>query len=141
MAFFLDIKPKERWKERTKGFHKCTFRHMSALVCIAESCDAMVFLSSSLVTMSYYFSRYTSLKPSITTSFYPKMPPKAPTDAQEASVIFQRYRTELQNLAQKIGELESEMDEYSCVPSGAPSTFANLIFFSMTAWSSLPFTH
>lgn len=91
--------------------------------------------------MSYYFCRYTSLKPSITTSFYPKMPPKAPTDAQEASVIFQRYRTELQNLAQKIGELESEMDEYSCVPSGAPSTFANLIFFSMTAWSSLPFTH
>lgn len=43
MAFFLDIKPRERWKERTKGFHKCTFRHMSALVCIAESCDAMVF--------------------------------------------------------------------------------------------------
>lgn len=47
------------------------------------------------------------------------MPPKAPTNAQEASIIFQRYRTELQNLAQKIGELESEMDEYSCVPSGA----------------------
>ncbi|ADV19686.1 prefoldin subunit 2 [Cryptococcus gattii E566] len=45
------------------------------------------------------------------------MPPKAPTNAQEASIIFQRYRTELQNLAQKIGELESEMDEYSLVLS------------------------
>lgn len=30
--------------------------------------------------------------------------------------MFQRYRTELQNLAQKIGELESELDEHASVP-------------------------
>lgn len=57
------------------------------------------------------------------------MPPKAPTNAQEASIIFQRYRTELQNLAQKIGELESEMDEYSCVTSGVPSALHRSLFF------------
>lgn len=57
------------------------------------------------------------------------MPPKAPTNAQEASIIFQRYRTELQNLAQKIGELESEMDEYSCVTSGIPSALYQSDFF------------
>lgn len=32
---------------------------------------------------------------------------------QEIQVQFQRYRTELQNLAQKIGELESEMEEHA----------------------------
>ncbi|KAE8541338.1 hypothetical protein D1P53_002697 [Cryptococcus gattii VGV] len=57
------------------------------------------------------------------------MPPKAPTNAQEASIIFQRYRTELQNLAQKIGELESEMDEYSCVTSGVPSALHQSLYF------------
>ncbi|KAK4684768.1 prefoldin subunit 2, partial [Tremellales sp. Uapishka_1] len=36
---------------------------------------------------------------------------------QDVPVIFQRYRTELQALAQKIGELESEMDEHSLVLS------------------------
>jgi prefoldin subunit 2 len=47
------------------------------------------------------------------------MPPKpsAPTKilSQDVPIIFQRYRTELQNLAQKIGELESEMEEHACV--------------------------
>jgi len=32
---------------------------------------------------------------------------------QEVPAAFQRYRTELQNLAQKIGELESEMEEHA----------------------------
>jgi len=32
---------------------------------------------------------------------------------QEVPIVFQRYRTELQNLAQKIGELESEMEEHA----------------------------
>lgn len=50
---FLDIKPRERWKEQTKGFRKCTFCHMAALACIAGTCDAMAFLSTSLVTMRY----------------------------------------------------------------------------------------
>ena len=50
------------------------------------------------------------------------MPPKATTpakpaklSAQEVPAQFQRYRTELQNLAQKIGELESELEEHACV--------------------------
>ncbi|CAD6579245.1 MAG: hypothetical protein TREMPRED_002434 [Tremellales sp. Tagirdzhanova-0007] len=38
-------------------------------------------------------------------------------DSQEVPVIFQRYRTELQNLAQKIGELESELEEHALVLS------------------------
>lgn len=45
-----------------------------------------------------------------------KMPPKAAPQQlspQDVPVVFQRYRTELQNLAQKIGELESEMDEHA----------------------------
>jgi prefoldin subunit 2 len=46
------------------------------------------------------------------------MPPKATTSQpkltpQEVPAVFQRYRTELQNLAQKIGELESEMEEHA----------------------------
>jgi prefoldin subunit 2 len=45
------------------------------------------------------------------------MPPKASTSQKlqpnEVPVVFQRYRTELQNLAQKIGELESEMEEHA----------------------------
>lgn len=50
------------------------------------------------------------------------MPPKAasastttPTklSAQEVPAVFQRYRTELQNLAQKIGEIETEMEEHA----------------------------
>lgn len=53
------------------------------------------------------------------------MPPKASTStaataskpaklsAQEVPAMFQRYRTDLQNLAQKIGELESELDEHT----------------------------
>ena len=52
------------------------------------------------------------------------MPPKASTStattaapaklsAQEVPAVFQRYRTELQNLAQKIGELESELEEHT----------------------------
>lgn len=51
------------------------------------------------------------------------MPPKASSStpvakrtkltAQEVPAVFQRYRTELQNLAQKIGELESEMEEHA----------------------------
>ncbi|ORY23256.1 Prefoldin [Naematelia encephala] len=51
------------------------------------------------------------------------MPPKASTSTparlspQEVPVVFQRYRTELQNLAQKIGELESEMEEHALVLS------------------------
>lgn len=49
------------------------------------------------------------------------MPPKAATppklSPQDVLVVFQRYRTELQNLAQKIGELESEMEEHACVQS------------------------
>ncbi|KAL7420353.1 Cochaperone prefoldin complex subunit [Cryptotrichosporon argae] len=47
------------------------------------------------------------------------MPPKASTPQklgpQEIQILFQRYRTELQNLAQKIGELEGELDEHSLV--------------------------
>ncbi|RSH79910.1 uncharacterized protein EHS24_009578 [Apiotrichum porosum] len=46
------------------------------------------------------------------------MPPKAAPQQlspQDVPVVFQRYRTELQNLAQKIGELESEMDEHALV--------------------------
>lgn len=34
-------------------------------------------------------------------------------DPQQIQVQFQRYRTELQSLAQKIGELESEMEEHA----------------------------
>lgn len=56
------------------------------------------------------------------------MPPKTSTaiasssqqpklTAQDVPVMFQRYRTELQNIAQKIGELESELEEHSLVPS------------------------
>ncbi|RSH84009.1 hypothetical protein EHS25_005254 [Saitozyma podzolica] len=49
------------------------------------------------------------------------MPPKASTSQKlqpnEVPVVFQRYRTELQNLAQKIGELESEMEEHALVLS------------------------
>lgn len=51
------------------------------------------------------------------------MPPKASgsnsasapakLSAQEVPAMFQRYRTELQNLAQKIGELESELEEHT----------------------------
>ena len=49
------------------------------------------------------------------------MPPKQAIAAgqptklspQEVPAAFQRYRTELQNLAQKIGELESELDEHA----------------------------
>ncbi|GMK58774.1 hypothetical protein CspeluHIS016_0602160 [Cutaneotrichosporon spelunceum] len=46
------------------------------------------------------------------------MPPKADAakvSQQDVPVLFQRYRTELQNLAQKIGELESEMEEHALV--------------------------
>ncbi|WWD22665.1 hypothetical protein CI109_107158 [Kwoniella shandongensis] len=46
------------------------------------------------------------------------MPPKAnQASPQDVPVIFQRYRTELQNLAQKIGEIESEMEEHALVLS------------------------
>ncbi|KAK8844781.1 hypothetical protein IAR55_006631 [Kwoniella newhampshirensis] len=46
------------------------------------------------------------------------MPPKASqASPQDVPVIFQRYRTELQNLAQKIGEIESEMEEHALVLS------------------------
>jgi prefoldin subunit 2 len=49
------------------------------------------------------------------------MPPKASTSSnvpaklspQEVPAMFQRFRTELQNLAQKIGELESELEEHT----------------------------
>jgi len=44
------------------------------------------------------------------------MPPKAAPQKlgpQDVPVVFQRYRTELQNLAQKIGELESELEEHA----------------------------
>ena len=44
------------------------------------------------------------------------MPPKAEAEKlnpQQVPVIFQRYRTELQNIAQKMGELESELDEHA----------------------------
>ena len=50
------------------------------------------------------------------------MPPKASTSTptqpakltpQDVPVVFQRYRSDLQNLAQKIGELESEMEEHA----------------------------
>jgi prefoldin subunit 2 len=50
------------------------------------------------------------------------MPPKASTSTasapakltpQEVPAVFQRYRTELQNLAQKIGELENELEEHT----------------------------
>lgn len=54
------------------------------------------------------------------------MPPKASTSVakssqpvklnpQDVPAVFQRYRTELQNIAQKIGELESEMEEHALV--------------------------
>ncbi|KLT41775.1 Prefoldin beta-like protein [Cutaneotrichosporon oleaginosum] len=45
------------------------------------------------------------------------MPPKADPkiSPQDVPVLFQRYRTELQNLAQKIGELESELEEHALV--------------------------
>ncbi|WWC90203.1 uncharacterized protein L201_005136 [Kwoniella dendrophila CBS 6074] len=48
------------------------------------------------------------------------MPPKAAQtaqkpDPQEVPIIFQRYRNDLQNLAQKIGEIESEMEEHALV--------------------------
>ncbi|BEJ14380.1 hypothetical protein CspHIS471_0401470 [Cutaneotrichosporon sp. HIS471] len=46
------------------------------------------------------------------------MPPKADAakiSPQDVPVLFQRYRTELQNLAQKIGELESELEEHALV--------------------------
>lgn len=55
------------------------------------------------------------------------MPPKASSStpnapaklsAQEVPAMFQRYRTELQNLAQKIGELESELEEHTLVQPG-----------------------
>ncbi|WVR03069.1 hypothetical protein IAU60_000058 [Kwoniella sp. DSM 27419] len=47
------------------------------------------------------------------------MPPKPAQkpNPQEVPIIFQRYRTELQNLAQKIGEIESEMEEHALVLS------------------------
>ncbi|WRT63181.1 uncharacterized protein IL334_000084 [Kwoniella shivajii] len=50
------------------------------------------------------------------------MPPKASQqqkkpDPQDVPIIFQRYRTELQSLAQKIGEIESEMEEHALVLS------------------------
>ncbi|ORX35140.1 Prefoldin subunit-domain-containing protein [Kockovaella imperatae] len=53
------------------------------------------------------------------------MPPKQSAAAsgsqkltpQEVPAAFQRYRTELQNLAQKIGELESELEEHALVLS------------------------
>ncbi|WVQ82796.1 hypothetical protein IAT38_004928 [Cryptococcus sp. DSM 104549] len=45
------------------------------------------------------------------------MPPKASTNPQEVPAIFQRYRSELQNLAQKIGEIESEAEEHALVLS------------------------
>jgi hypothetical protein len=38
-------------------------------------------------------------------------PKKIPAD--QVPAVFQRYRTELQNLAQKIGELENEMEEHA----------------------------
>lgn len=51
------------------------------------------------------------------TILVPTMPPKAPAkqklSPEEVPAAFQRYRTELQNLAQKIGELESEMEEHA----------------------------
>jgi prefoldin subunit 2 len=45
-----------------------------------------------------------------------KMPPKASPQKispQDVPILFQRFRTELQNLAQKIGELESELEEHA----------------------------
>jgi prefoldin subunit 2 len=61
---------------------------------------------------------------SSSTNTYHAMPPKASTSTaatatpaklspQEVPAVFQRYRTELQNLAQKIGELESELEEHT----------------------------
>ncbi|TYJ57436.1 hypothetical protein B9479_001752 [Cryptococcus floricola] len=43
------------------------------------------------------------------------MPPKAPATVEEAQAIFQRYRTELQLLATKIGEIETDLDEHALV--------------------------
>lgn len=59
------------------------------------------------------------------------MPPKATTQPaklspQEVPAVFQRYRTELQNLAQKIGELESELEEHSCVDQDLSASPASL---------------
>ncbi|OCF41053.1 prefoldin subunit 2 [Kwoniella heveanensis CBS 569] len=47
----------------------------------------------------------------------PPKPAQQKPNPQEVPMIFQRYRTELQNLAQKIGEIESEMDEHALVLS------------------------
>lgn len=43
----------------------------------------------------------------------PRTDPAKPISQQDVPVLFQRYRTELQNLAQKIGELESELEEHA----------------------------
>ncbi|OCF34915.1 prefoldin subunit 2 [Kwoniella heveanensis BCC8398] len=45
----------------------------------------------------------------------PPKPAQQKPNPQEVPMIFQRYRTELQNLAQKIGEIESEMDEHALI--------------------------
>ncbi|WVN88540.1 uncharacterized protein L203_103751 [Cryptococcus depauperatus CBS 7841] len=45
------------------------------------------------------------------------MATKQSTNPQEAPIVFQRFRTELQGLAQKIGELESELEEHALVLS------------------------
>lgn len=55
--------------------------------------------------------------------------------------MFQRYRTELQNLAQKIGELESELEEHSSVPfpvhrNSTPPVY-ELVILDMNADGSL----
>lgn len=55
------------------------------------------------------------MPPKASTSTSATAPATAPAklSAQEVPAMFQRYRTELQNLAQKIGELESELEEHT----------------------------
>nr|ODN86977.1 prefoldin subunit 2 [Cryptococcus depauperatus CBS 7841] len=48
------------------------------------------------------------------------MATKQSTNPQEAPIVFQRFRTELQGLAQKIGELESELEEHAPLVSSEP---------------------
>jgi len=69
--------------------------------CIAERClNFKSLLNSRLSMPSKAFTSSTAAQ-------------SAKLTPQEVPAAFQRYRTELQNLAQKIGELESEMEEHA----------------------------
>jgi len=76
------------------------------------------------ISRDFYASDEYNSSSTYTFDLYHAMPPKASTSTaattapaklspQEVPAVFQRYRTELQNLAQKIGELESELEEHT----------------------------